>query len=48
MFGRERPQTGILIETIPSLQIDVQNAVQVAELRNKIWYKNILAELPVD
>ncbi|KAJ7807640.1 hypothetical protein B0H13DRAFT_2482908 [Mycena leptocephala] len=37
MFGRERPQTGILIETIPSLQIDVQNAVQVAELRNKIW-----------
>jgi hypothetical protein len=37
MFGRERPQTGILIETTPELQIDVHNATQLAELRNKIW-----------
>ncbi|KAF7358663.1 Non-canonical non-ribosomal peptide synthetase FUB8 [Mycena sanguinolenta] len=37
MFGSERPQAGILIETIPSLQIDVNDLRQVAELRNKIW-----------
>ncbi|KAJ6473899.1 putative aminoadipate reductase, partial [Mycena sanguinolenta] len=37
MFGRERPQTGILIETIQSLQIDVHDVLRVAELRNKIW-----------
>ncbi|KAJ7347323.1 hypothetical protein DFH08DRAFT_618412, partial [Mycena albidolilacea] len=37
MFGRERPQTGILIETTPELQINVHNATQLAELRNKIW-----------
>ncbi|KAJ7339194.1 hypothetical protein DFH08DRAFT_748571, partial [Mycena albidolilacea] len=37
MFGSERPQTGILIETTPSLQIDVRNAIELAELRNKIW-----------
>ncbi|KAJ6568449.1 putative nonribosomal peptide synthetase [Mycena sp. CBHHK59/15] len=37
MFGREREQAGILIETISSLQIDVQNANKVAELRNKLW-----------
>ncbi|KAJ7466248.1 putative aminoadipate reductase [Mycena galericulata] len=33
MFGSERAQAGIIIETIPSLQIDGQ----LAELRNKIW-----------
>ncbi|KAJ7839703.1 hypothetical protein B0H14DRAFT_3140666 [Mycena olivaceomarginata] len=37
MFGSERPQTGILIETTPSLKIDVRNAIELAELRNKIW-----------
>ncbi|KAF8193608.1 hypothetical protein K438DRAFT_1720091 [Mycena galopus ATCC 62051] len=37
MFGNERPQTGILIETISSLQIDIHDPPQVAELRNKIW-----------
>ncbi|KAJ7776525.1 putative aminoadipate reductase [Mycena maculata] len=37
MFGRARPQTGILIETTPSLQIDVQDVDQLAALRNKIW-----------
>ncbi|KAJ7782239.1 putative aminoadipate reductase [Mycena maculata] len=37
MFGRERVQTGILIETPPNLQIDVRNHTELAELRNKIW-----------
>ncbi|KAJ6575613.1 putative aminoadipate reductase [Mycena vulgaris] len=37
IFGRDRAQAGILIETIPNLQIDVQDPVQLAELRNKIW-----------
>ncbi|KAF7371229.1 Non-canonical non-ribosomal peptide synthetase FUB8 [Mycena sanguinolenta] len=37
VFGTERPQTGILVETIPSVQIDVKDVHQVAELRNKIW-----------
>jgi hypothetical protein len=37
VFGSERPQTGTLIEVAPSLQIDVHNPVQLAELRNKIW-----------
>ncbi|KAJ6480154.1 putative aminoadipate reductase [Mycena sanguinolenta] len=35
MFGWERDQTGILIEPIPALQIN--NAVEIAELRNKVW-----------
>lgn len=38
MFGSGRPQAGILIETPRTLQIDVQNIGQLAELRNKIWY----------
>ncbi|KAJ6613063.1 hypothetical protein B0H10DRAFT_2275780 [Mycena sp. CBHHK59/15] len=37
MFGRQREQAGILIETIPSIQIDGQNPTQLAELRHKIW-----------
>ncbi|KAJ7246827.1 acetyl-CoA synthetase-like protein [Mycena haematopus] len=37
MFGWEREQSGILIETIPSLQIDPNNAAEVVELRNKLW-----------
>jgi hypothetical protein len=37
MFGRERPQAGILIETPPSPQIHLQNDVHFAELRNKVW-----------
>ncbi|KAJ7489282.1 putative aminoadipate reductase [Mycena latifolia] len=37
MFGSERAQAGIVIETVPSLQIDVQSSTQVAELRNKVW-----------
>ncbi|KAJ6617577.1 putative aminoadipate reductase [Mycena sp. CBHHK59/15] len=37
MFGRDREQTGILIEPIPALQVDVQNETQVTELRNKLW-----------
>ncbi|KAG6852620.1 putative secondary metabolism biosynthetic enzyme [Blastosporella zonata] len=35
MFGRERDQAGILIE--PQSPIDVQNQVELAALRNKIW-----------
>jgi hypothetical protein len=38
MFGSGRPQAGILIETPRTLQIDVQNIGELAELRNKIWY----------
>lgn len=38
MFGIERAQAGIIIETVSSLQIDVQDSTQLAELRNKIWY----------
>ncbi|KAJ7916712.1 putative aminoadipate reductase, partial [Mycena leptocephala] len=37
MFGSERAQAGILIETTPDFQIDVQDAFQLAELRGKIW-----------
>ncbi|KAJ7087944.1 putative aminoadipate reductase [Mycena belliarum] len=37
MFGRERDQAGILIEPVPASAIDVTDASQVAELRNKIW-----------
>ncbi|KAJ6491543.1 putative aminoadipate reductase [Mycena vulgaris] len=37
MFGRERAQAGILIETPPNLQFDVQNDIKLAELRNKVW-----------
>ncbi|KAK7042179.1 Non-canonical non-ribosomal peptide synthetase FUB8 [Favolaschia claudopus] len=38
MFGSGRAQTGVIIETVPRLQIDdVQDATQLAELRNRIW-----------
>ncbi|KAJ7701502.1 hypothetical protein B0H17DRAFT_1157730 [Mycena rosella] len=37
MFGRNREQAGILIEPTCKLAIDVENAKQFAELRNKIW-----------
>ncbi|KAJ7496400.1 putative aminoadipate reductase [Mycena latifolia] len=37
MFGRDRDQTGILIELAPGMGIDVTDAAQVAEMRNKIW-----------
>ncbi|KAJ7899903.1 putative aminoadipate reductase [Mycena leptocephala] len=37
MFGRDRDQAGILIEPAPAMQIDVADATQVAELRNKLW-----------
>ncbi|KAJ6553072.1 hypothetical protein B0H19DRAFT_1030172, partial [Mycena capillaripes] len=37
IFGHGRPQTGILIEPAEDLTIDVDNEVQLAELRNKIW-----------
>ncbi|KAJ7623615.1 hypothetical protein FB45DRAFT_681389, partial [Roridomyces roridus] len=37
VFGRERPQAGILIEVRPSAQIDVGDPKQLAALRNQIW-----------
>ncbi|KAF7373859.1 General substrate transporter [Mycena sanguinolenta] len=37
MFGWEHDQAGILIEPIPALGIDINNAIEVGELRNKIW-----------
>jgi hypothetical protein len=37
-FGHERAQIGILIETPPELQIDVKNPMQLADLRNTVWY----------
>ncbi|KAJ7073093.1 putative aminoadipate reductase [Mycena amicta] len=37
MFGRDRDRAGILIEPAPGLSIDVNDAEQVAALRNKFW-----------
>ncbi|KAG5652629.1 putative NRPS-like protein biosynthetic cluster [Sphagnurus paluster] len=37
MFGRERDQTGILIEPKPGHEIDTKDNDQLAELRNKLW-----------
>ncbi|KAJ7776532.1 hypothetical protein DFH07DRAFT_798512 [Mycena maculata] len=37
VFGHERVQTGVLIETPPDLQIDVKDLSQLADLRNKVW-----------
>ncbi|KAG6818278.1 putative NRPS-like protein biosynthetic cluster [Arthromyces matolae] len=37
MFGRERDQTGILIEPTPANVVDVNDEAQVACLRNKLW-----------
>ncbi|KAJ6472500.1 putative aminoadipate reductase [Mycena sanguinolenta] len=37
MFGWEREQSGILIETKPNLQIDITDSEKVIELRNKLW-----------
>ncbi|KAG5652628.1 putative NRPS-like protein biosynthetic cluster [Sphagnurus paluster] len=37
MFGRERDQTGILVEPKPGHNIDTKDNSQVAELRNKLW-----------
>ncbi|KAJ7845316.1 putative aminoadipate reductase [Mycena leptocephala] len=37
MFGRDRDQAGILIEPALAMQIDVADATQVVELRNKLW-----------
>ncbi|KAJ7095660.1 putative aminoadipate reductase [Mycena epipterygia] len=37
MFGWEREQAGILIEPIPILQVDGQNATEAVDLRHKLW-----------
>ncbi|KAG6847104.1 hypothetical protein H0H93_010078, partial [Arthromyces matolae] len=37
IFGRERPQTGVLIELGPGVDIDYQDQTQLARLRNELW-----------
>ncbi|TFK33802.1 acetyl-CoA synthetase-like protein [Crucibulum laeve] len=37
MFGREHDQSGVLIEPVQELQIDVRNQQEVSELRNRLW-----------
>ncbi|KAG5649393.1 hypothetical protein H0H81_004129, partial [Sphagnurus paluster] len=37
IFGRERDQTGILIEPKTGYEIDTKDNGQLAELRNKLW-----------
>lgn len=37
MFGRGRPQVGVLVEPRPAYAIDVEDVKQVAEFRNLIW-----------
>ncbi|KAF7321145.1 General substrate transporter [Mycena chlorophos] len=37
MFGWKRDETGIVIEPVPSAQIDVNDAEAVTALRNKLW-----------
>ncbi|KAH0578471.1 hypothetical protein H2248_003619 [Termitomyces sp. 'cryptogamus'] len=37
MFGRERDQTGILVELKTEVEIDVEDYVQLATLRNQLW-----------
>ncbi|KAF8217447.1 hypothetical protein K438DRAFT_1656334 [Mycena galopus ATCC 62051] len=37
VFGHERAQTGILIETPAELHIDVKDPIQLADLRNTLW-----------
>lgn len=38
MFGREHDQAGILIEPTEDYSIDIEDQVQLAELRNKLWF----------
>ncbi|KAG6902731.1 hypothetical protein C0995_012395 [Termitomyces sp. Mi166 len=37
IFGRERDQTGILIEPKVGIEIDVEDHIQLASLRNTLW-----------
>ncbi|KAJ7153103.1 putative aminoadipate reductase [Mycena crocata] len=37
IFGRERAQTGVLIEPAFDLEINIEDATRFAELRNTIW-----------
>lgn len=39
MFGREHDQAGILIESRGVDAIDVNDDIQIANFRNKIWYR---------
>ena len=38
MFGREHDQPGILIEPQHNHAIDINDAKQLSELRNKLWF----------
>ena len=38
MFGREHDQPGILIEPQHNHAIDINDAKQISELRNKLWF----------
>ncbi|KAG6871961.1 hypothetical protein C0995_014472 [Termitomyces sp. Mi166 len=37
IFGRERTQTGVLIELSPGAGIDIHNGAQLALVRNELW-----------
>ncbi|KAJ7487932.1 hypothetical protein FB451DRAFT_1225962 [Mycena latifolia] len=37
MFGRDQNQAGVLIEPRPNVQIDINDRVQVTNLRDKLW-----------
>ncbi|KAJ3821631.1 putative aminoadipate reductase [Lentinula raphanica] len=38
MFGRERDQTGILVEPSPAHKVDVKDPAQISAFRNSIWH----------
>ena len=38
MFGRERFQTGVIIEPKPQYQFDPSDEMKLANFRNMIWY----------
>ncbi|KAJ3997443.1 hypothetical protein F5050DRAFT_1419742 [Lentinula boryana] len=37
MFGRERDQTGLLVEPSPNHKVDVEDHAQISAFRNSIW-----------
>lgn len=38
MFGRERDQTGLLVEPSMHHEIDVTDPAQISAFRNSIWH----------
>ena len=45
MFGRARPQAGILIDPLPSLAIDPKDEASAAEYIDAIWSVQIIISL---